>query len=58
MGPDSDPRRLNDSVFLRGAPNLQLVQTAGHRGRTVRAMALCAWADAEWALWLAAEVDR
>jgi len=39
-------------------PNNAFELTATHRGRTVRAVALCARAGAQWRAWSAAQLGR
>lgn len=39
-------------------PNNALERTVSHRGRTVRALALCARAGAQWRQRAAAQLDR
>jgi hypothetical protein len=39
-------------------PNKALERTVNHRGRTVRAVALCARAGAEERLWPAVQLNR
>ena len=39
-------------------PNKSLERTVNHRGRTVRAVALCARAGAQWQSWSAVQHNR
>jgi hypothetical protein len=39
-------------------PNNALERTVNHRGRIVRAVALCARAGAQWRSWPAAQLNR
>jgi len=43
---------------VKALPNNSLERTVDHRGRTVRAVALCARAGAQWRRWPAAQLGR
>jgi hypothetical protein len=45
-------------MFPNKPPNNAFERTVMHRGRTVRAVALCAQAGVQWRSWPAAQLGR